>query len=100
MVRVSRTVKEDLSRRLSNVPEENVFWLHDGRVLKNMEDLREAFNTMSDETYNYHVTAEKNDFYNWVKDVIGDTTLANNLLKARNRAEAARYVSRRIGAIK
>ena len=55
---------------------------------------------MSDETYSYHVNEEKFDFSMWVKDVIGDDDLANNLESATTRAQAARYVSNRLAQLK
>ncbi len=97
---MAKAVKPDVRRFLANVPEEFVFWCNDGRVLRNLLELKDALTTMSDETYTYHVNAEKNDFANWVKDIIGDTRLANDLRKARSREEAARIVARRLAALK
>jgi len=41
-----------------------------------MKELETALNTMTDETYSFHANTEKNDFTNWVQDVIKDEKLA------------------------
>ena len=84
------------SKFLAKVPDDNVFWCHDSCVMKDMSELAQALNKMTDETYNYHANTEKNDFANWVSDVIGDKELAGNLRKATNRVQAAKLVSNRI----
>ncbi len=81
---------------LDRVPDEFVFWCHDGRILHDMKELGEVLESMSDETFRYHANPEKNDFSLWVKDVIGDERLARELAKATHCAEAARVVAKRI----
>lgn len=85
---------------LRDVPPENCFWCCDGRVLKNLYELSQAFNEMTDETFNYHVNEDKNDFATWIKEIIGDKKLVADLVKARNRKVASRKVSERISSLK
>ena len=59
---------------LAKVPDAVVFWVHDGGVLHDLAELAAALETMSDDTYAHHANAAKNDFVNWVRDVIGDQT--------------------------
>ena len=82
------TLKQEAERFLAEVPQEYVFWCHDGRTLRDMKELGKALSTMTDETFAYHVNMEKNDFSNWVRDVIGDEKLARDLLKSTTRAQA------------
>jgi hypothetical protein len=86
----------DTKSILADVPQEYVFWCCDGRVLKNLRELCDAFGAMSEETFAYHVNAAKNDFHNWVKDIIKDDALASDLLKAANTTTAVRIVTDRI----
>lgn len=90
------TTKTRGQKRLSNVPEEKVFWSRDGQVFKNLYELERGLNNMSDETYRYHAGEERNDFSSWVRDVIGDEPLAKSLMKASNRQDAAMKVEERI----
>lgn len=85
------------SKFLEDVPEEYVFRNHDGTMLRNMCELEKALGTMSDDTFAYHSSGSKNDFSNWVKDIIGDDKLAAELQKASlSRTQSLRAVSRRV----
>ena len=96
---MAETLKQEAKRLLADVPEENVFWCHDGCVMHNMKELGDAMNTMADETYAYHANTEKNDFANWVRDVIKDEKLAKDLQKAPSKAQAARLVASRMSIL-
>lgn len=85
---------------LSNVPLDKVFWVCDGRILKNINELAEAIKTMSDDTFAYHCNPEKNDFTNWIRDVVGDAGLANELSGVRKREVALKKVKHRIDVLK
>ena len=89
-------LKQEAARLLANVPEEYVFRCADGRVFQNMNDLEQAFATMTDETFSYHVNKDKNDFANWVKDIIKDDKLAKDLAKSLARTQAVKTVTRRL----
>jgi hypothetical protein len=93
---MAENVKQPAKKFLNDVPEEYVFWSNDGRILHNLKELADGLNGMSDETYAFHANAEKNDFANWVRDIIKDANLAKDLLKAKNRPQAARMVTSRI----
>ena len=85
---------------LADVPADKVFQCHDGRVMKNLEELSLALREMSQETFRYHVTAGRNDFSKWVQDVIGDYELSAGLLRSSTRARASRAVTDRIALLK
>ena len=92
---MTKILKHHAERRLADVPDQYVFWCHDGRVLRNLRELKDALEMMSDETYAYHANKEKNDFSNWVKDIIGDDKLARDLTRASDRRQAFEYVKTR-----
>ena len=81
---------------LADVPTDKVFPCHDGRVVKSLEKLNLALREMSEETFRYHVTADRNDFSKWVQDVIGDYELAAGLQSSSTRAQASKAVVDRI----
>ncbi len=89
----------DGKQYLAQVPSEHLFWCHDGRVFRDMSDLARALDTMSEEVFSYHANVEKNDFANWVRDVIGDQQLADELVRARGRGVAAAAVQRRVAIL-
>lgn len=93
--------KREISRSwLKNVSQDKVFWCRDGRVIKNLEELAAAMREMAEETFHYHATGNKNDFSNWVRDVIGDVTLAKQLEKTTINTTAARRVEARLDWLK
>ncbi len=97
---MARIVKQDAGRFLVSVPEENVFRCCDGRILRNMYELSQAFSNMGDEIFAYHSNTEKNDFSKWVRDVIKDEELAMGLAKSRNQSQAAKAVADRMSFFK
>ncbi|MBS1266958.1 MAG: hypothetical protein MAG795_00928 [Candidatus Woesearchaeota archaeon] len=56
--------------------------------LHNLEELAEALEIMSDESYNHHVNEKKNDFAIWVNDVIKNKELSDKLAGITNRRKA------------
>ena len=92
--------KEVYRSRLSDVPGEKIFRCNDGKDLRNLEELSVALSDLTEQVFSHHVTEQRNDFSNWVRDVIGDSTLAKNLTKATDRAQASQIVGDRIGWLK
>ncbi|MBI2832636.1 MAG: hypothetical protein HYX79_10315 [Chloroflexi bacterium] len=93
-------VKEDPAKLLSDTPQEYVFWCNDGRILKNLNDLGQALAGMTDETFSFHSNVEKNDFANWVRDIIGDSKLTTALQRAsEDRTQAAKAVAKRLAEL-
>jgi hypothetical protein len=91
-----KVTKQDAEKLLANVPEDHSFWCNDGRVFRNIRDLSDGLANMSDETFAYHVNDEKNDFSNWLKDVIEDEKLAEDLESPITRQDAAKRVNDRV----
>jgi hypothetical protein len=93
MVRVTQSVAR---QRLGDVAEDEQFWCQNGQVFKNLRDMEIAFDQMGDDTFRYHASEAKNDFSNWVRDVIGDEKLARDLQKSANHAQAGKAIASRI----
>lgn len=100
MAKVIRIEKTIAKAWLADVPPDKQFWCSDGRELKNLAELEAALNEMSDDTFRSHTNETKNDFSNWVKDVIGDEKLARDLQKSTTRIQAATNVASRIAWLK
>ncbi len=92
--------KEEAARILGDVSGDRRFFCHDGCVASNLQQLADCLSHISEESYNHHVTSEKNDFSNWVRDVFGDVRLANELARSRNKDDAARILDQRISWLK
>jgi hypothetical protein len=96
MVKIVKISKEEAKRRLGDVSDDKRFWCHDGKTIKNVKELRKALTDMSDETFHYHLREGRNDFSKWIKEVVGDEKLANELSKVRSRIQASQAVAARI----
>jgi Family of unknown function (DUF5752) len=96
MFRIAKITREEAKRRLGDVLDEKRFWCRDGRDIKNLKELRKALIDMSDETFHYHLSEGRDDFSKWVREVVGDEKLADDLSKAKSRVQASQAVAQRI----
>jgi hypothetical protein len=96
LVRVVRINREEARRRLADVPDAKRFWCNDGKIIKNIQELGMSLSNMSDGTYRYHRGGGKNDFSKWVREVIGDAELAEELGRAESPEQAGRVVTKRV----
>jgi hypothetical protein len=81
---------------LGEAPVEHHFVVADGRKLKNIMELADALETMSEEIFRHHANELKNDFSAWIKDVFYDHSLAEDISRAKNRLEAQVTILRRL----
>lgn len=89
-----------MKKIITDVPDEYSFHLSDGRSLKNIIELKNALESMNNQLFSYHINDEKNDFYIWIRDIIGDNKLAQDMKKVKNRTQALRVVVQRLTFIK
>jgi len=86
----------DAARILADVADDKRFFCQDGRVIKNLTELVDCLTDMTEEVFYHHVTSEKNDFSNWIRDVFGDDKLAGEMSGIGTPREAARIVKARL----
>ncbi|MFN6944311.1 MAG: DUF5752 family protein [Cytophagaceae bacterium] len=65
---------------------ENYFFVQDGKVLRSLEELIDYLPVMSEDTFAHHVNKEKNDFSNWIAEVIKDKELASSIKKVKTKS--------------
>ncbi|RLE38471.1 hypothetical protein DRJ17_03850 [Candidatus Woesearchaeota archaeon] len=70
---------ENALRILASTEGDKRFFVSDGQIVSNLYELPIAIRNMSLETFSYHVNANKNDFSNWINDVLGDSKLASDI---------------------
>ena len=81
---------------LNDVPEDKTFVMPDGTRIKNLEELRDELRFMNNDVFSHHVNNEKNDFANWIRDVIGDTELAERMMRTKSRDKMFNLVNSRL----
>ncbi len=88
--------KEKAKKMLADAPDQRYFYIDKNRVLKNIYDLLDFFSVASQQEFERFVNREKNDFFNWLKDVFENERLAKAMYKARTPGEAKLYTQRNI----
>jgi len=70
------------------------FWVHNGQVLGDLVELKDALAKMDKETFLHHVNAMKNDFAVWVKDVLDDAECARDIAKSKTAKTMVRHIEK------
>lgn len=91
---------EEAKHYLCDCGSEQCFWVNNGPILRNLDELATALKGITDEQFTHHVNTEKNDFAKWIAEVVGDMTLAKELSKVRYRTAATRKVNARLAALR
>lgn len=78
--------------RITSIPSDKYFRVADGTVIKYLAELPGALRNMNPEAFASHVNNEKNDFYNWVKDVFNHSTLARKIKDVKRKETMAKKV--------
>jgi hypothetical protein len=86
------TVKRLRKNMLRPAPQGKEFFLLDGRMLKNLKELKDSLHDMSDDVFYHHVSREKNDFYLWVRDVFGYRALASQIKHVKSKKELLKKI--------
>ena len=88
--------RNKLSLLKTNVPKHKSFFLKDGTMVRNLMDLAENLDEMSEDIFRHHVSEKKDDFVVWVKNIINDVELAEKLLKSKTKEIHSKIVLRHI----
>lgn len=70
---------------LSEVDGDDIFLLANNKKVSSIKELYVLLQRLDDKIFYFHVNEEKNDFYNWVRDVYQDKKLADDLLWCTNK---------------
>ena len=97
---MNKTVSlEDAERILADASPEQCFWVNNGPIIRNLSEMANALACMKDEVFSHHVNKEKNDFGNWVRDVLKDEELANDIAKVKSKERILKKVQSRISKL-
>ena len=73
------------SKILQDAPQEHYFLFCDGHPVKNVTQLAEKLEHIKEEVFNHHVTENRNDFVNWIKDIFEEIELAEEIAGLKNK---------------
>jgi len=88
--------KKDALKALSDVNPEHNFWVCDGNILKSIKELPSVLKKMEKNVFQFHVNKEKNDFANWINDIIKDNKLAKDISKIKDRKNIIKKITQRV----
>jgi hypothetical protein len=94
----SKIHPEEARYYLRSIDDFQAFWINNGPIIKNIEELHGVLNELDEYTFKHHVSSDHNDFYVWVTEVVGDQNLAKNFGKQKSKMIAA--LKSRINALK
>lgn len=81
-------------KQLVNAADNNLFWLEDGRSLRNLVELDHVLRNMNMDFFSKYVNKEKNDFAVWIAEILKDPELARKI----KRYKAVEPVSKIVNA--
>ncbi len=80
---IKKTSRQE--QKIQDAPVEQYFILANGQPVKNVKELADALEHISEQVFNHHVTNDKNDFANWARDVFKEIQLAEELSGTKNK---------------
>lgn len=75
------------------LPEERCFHFPDGTSASSLDELRDKIETISYDTFYHHVDHSKNDFASWIRYVLKDERLADELEKVESIVETVEILN-------
>ncbi|MCK5176648.1 MAG: hypothetical protein KAQ92_02895 [Candidatus Aenigmarchaeota archaeon] len=70
---------------MKEAPEGKHFYFNNGKSAKNLNELCREIKKMNDGAYSVFVNPTKNDFYNWINDVLGHKELAISIKRVKKK---------------
>lgn len=94
----SKTIKKKSDNKktktLIESPPDKQFILRTGQRLKNLKELYTFLKNVDEAIFNHHVNRNKNDFANWIRDVLKEKELSTQLKKIKNKQETLKVIEK------
>jgi hypothetical protein len=92
-----KTIKKSTKKTCAcgkKCPKADAFWINNGPVVRSLEELRNAFNKLSDEQYDHHTKrGDGNDFARWIGDCLSDKDCAQRVKRSKTRVGTLRILN-------
>lgn len=75
-----------------NCPPENVFYVCNGTVLNNLDEMLTELEKMDEGSFRHHVNESKNDFSNWMNDIFREAELADKIRNVMDKKKIVEIV--------
>ncbi len=98
---MSKKISGEYAKKvLSDCSPEQSFWVNNGPIIKNLNELSTTIKSLNEHQFSHHINNEKNDFSKWVGEVIGDEELAKVLSKVKTKMAATKKINERLETLK
>jgi hypothetical protein len=78
------------------IPGDKYFVLANGQPVRNVAELAAILDQLEDHIFHHHVTADRNDFHNWIRDVFEDVELAGKVAGVNDKRHLQLVIYRHI----
>lgn len=68
------------------------FKFNDGTTATNLSELLDSLKRIDDAVFRHHVNEQKNDFSNWIRDVLKENELAEDIFLLRTKEEIIKRI--------
>ena len=97
MARKEPAIKVTVTQHiLSKAPESKSFTLKDGRKIRNVLELVDELETMTEDNFKHFVTETENHFANWIEGVFDTKDLARELRTIHTRMDTQRAILKKL----
>lgn len=72
------------------------FWVHEGPILRDLQELEQALQDMSEAIFAHHVSKKHNDFADWIEGVLDDAETAALFRKSLKPATAHKVLVKQL----
>jgi hypothetical protein len=94
---MSESEQEPLLAKLVHAHPQHSFKLNNTSIeLHNLQELSDALDIMTDETFGHHVGETKNDFAVWLHDILGEEALSQKISGVLDKEKMSELVKRRL----
>jgi hypothetical protein len=71
----------------TKLPEDKAFYVQNGPVITSLKELANALESdqISDDSFQFHLTNNNNDFLNWINGIYGDQDLIKALKRVKSK---------------
>jgi len=83
LVKKSTPIASRKKKAMPTAEGEKCFWVYEGPVVKDLRELRDALERVSEKQYLHHVNKMKNDFASWIEEILDDKETARAARKAK-----------------
>jgi len=92
----AKTAKKKANNVLKKAPAHATFVMIDGKKIHTLPQLALEMDNMAEDIFSHHVNEARNDFANWIRDVIGEIELADRLMGVRSKDDTQLQILKHI----